>query len=655
MVNVPLGQTDWDRGYSRAPYLRLRNRFPEANPANGVEGTSLLMRPALKRWLNVGDGPNRGLFSEAGSFDGDLFVMSGRVLYRVSITGGQTQIGNSFFLDGDTKTRASMAATASIGTDPERLFIADGKQLKVYSPDIFARGELLVSGGNIANNDVVELGGVYYRFTNGSVDSGTPAGTVGNPWLVAHASADNRENLLRLSQAINATGTAGTTYSTALVENASAEVTGVTATNMLVVAKAVGPVGNTITSTETGTHLSWGAATLTGGADAGLSIVDLPDGQGAISVAFIAGYIIVVPTSVKGTIGRFYWIEPGATTIDPLNFATAERSPDPLVAVRSLGDQFALFGLTTTEMWFPTGDADAPFQRSQGRVFDRGVWVGSDAAIKDTLVIMDTDGVVYRIDGGGPQRISDNSVEQRTREAIKTATSPATPPTESTPGPLTVTLSSTLVETSARSTSTVFPSVLADISGGVGPYQVRFFWGTQSNGTFGFLGSNTQVLVSPQVSAVANSDTAAGVLFCTVTDAQGTVATSAGATYRFTNTLLPGEVITPPPAFSVTANVLEQSLSGSQSSALFGTFSAIITGGTGPFTYQWFFNFSDLGSFSILSPTASGTNVSVSGVGTFGTARAGIQCRVTDSLGAVATTPQILLTYARNSTNSEIP
>ena len=36
--------------------------------------------------------------------------------------------------------------------------------------------------------------------------------------------------------------------------------------------------------------------------------------------------------------GRFYWIEPGEHVIDPLNFATAERLPDPVLSVRAVGD-----------------------------------------------------------------------------------------------------------------------------------------------------------------------------------------------------------------------------------------------------------------------------------------------------------------------------
>lgn len=654
MVSVPLGQTDWRRDYSRAPYLRLRNRFLEENPANGVEGVSLLARPALKRWLNVGDGPNRGLFSEAGAFDGALFVMSGRSLYRVSTSGATTLIGNSFFNDGDEKARASMAATAALGSTPENLFIADGKLLKVYRNAAFARGELTATT-NIANGDTVEIGGTYYLFTNGGVDSGTPAGTLANPWRVAHTGSNNLANFEALFEAINDTGTPGTTYSTALTANASAEATGYNSTTLFVKAIAEGVIGNTITTTETSTHMAWDAGTLTGGLDAGLTIVDMPVGLRPISVAFIAGYVIVVPAPEDGYIGRFYWIEPGDATINPLNFATAERSPDPLVSVRTVGDQFALFGQTTTEMWFPTGDANAPFARSQSRVFDRGIWVGSDVSIKDTLILMDTDGVVYRIDGGGPQRISDNSVEERTRRAIKTATSPAAPPTEGSPGPLTVTLSTGLTTLSEANTTGTFTPVSVTISGGVGPYTIRFFWGNQSQGTFAFVGATNQEFAVPTVSGVANSTTAVGTLFCSVTDANSTIVTSDGVGFQFTNTLDPNA---PPPAPTTLSVLVTPSFGAgsarNQPSFNFGNFTAGVTGGTGPFTYQWYFETASDGTFAVSAPAAATTVLSVSRVATFTTANATVRCRVTDSLGAVGTSNSVGLTYTNNGLDSEV-
>lgn len=114
--------------------------------------------------------------------------------------------------------------------------------------------------------------------------------------------------------------------------------------------------------------------------------------------------------------GRFYWIVPGESTVDALNFATAESSPDGLVAVKVIGDELVLFGVKRGEVWQPTGDADAPFLRAQGRNFDRGC-MSRDAVLPfdNTVIFVGDDAIVYRF-GNIPQRISDHGIEQRLRD-----------------------------------------------------------------------------------------------------------------------------------------------------------------------------------------------------------------------------------------------
>jgi hypothetical protein len=84
--------------------------------------------------------------------------------------------------------------------------------------------------------------------------------------------------------------------------------------------------------------------------------------------------------------GRFYWIEPGEVSVDPLNFATAERAPDELFCCITLGDRTWFFGAATLETWYATGDGDAPFMRVQGLAFDHGAWEGTPVKIKDMIV-----------------------------------------------------------------------------------------------------------------------------------------------------------------------------------------------------------------------------------------------------------------------------
>jgi hypothetical protein len=417
MVSLPLATSDWRRSVAQSTPIKLLNRYFEQNPANQVDQVSLLTRPGLKRWLEVGTGPIRGIYSQPGSFSNALFVISGEELYRIDTNNVATLLGDGFFA-GRPRAFASMSATAAIGSTPAMLFIADGQTLWLYLEDGFATG-VLSSTGAIVNGDQVRIGDTYYQWTSGSVNSGTPAGTSGAPWLVA-LGGSNAVAFDNMRLAINAEGTPGTTYSTALVAHPTVFCRSTTATSLVVQANDAGAASNAIVTTETGANIAWGAATLEDGGTDSLTPVAVPDDLPAVSVGFIAGYtIVVIGSAPTGFAGRFFWIEPGETFIRPLNFATAERSPDPLSSVRVIGDQFWLFGTSTTEIWYPTGNFEVPFARIQGQLFDRGIVEGTDVQIKDSVVVVDTDGVVYMLRGGQPQRVSDHSIEQRIRDALR--------------------------------------------------------------------------------------------------------------------------------------------------------------------------------------------------------------------------------------------
>ena len=75
-------------------------------------------------------------------------------------------------------------------------------------------------------------------------------------------------------------------------------------------------------------------------------------------------------------------------------------------------------GQTTTEVWYFTGDIDAPVTRLQGITFDRGTWEGTAIQVKTSMIIVDSDGGVFQIEGG-IKRVSNSSVEERIREAMQ--------------------------------------------------------------------------------------------------------------------------------------------------------------------------------------------------------------------------------------------
>jgi hypothetical protein len=146
-----------------------------------------------------------------------------------------------------------------------------------------------------------------------------------------------------------------------------------------------------------------------------LAAVATPDDIPIISLDVFNGYVLCVQNDSD----RFYWIEPGDNTIDPLNFATAERFPDKINQVRVVGDEFWLLGDKSIEVWRATGDGDAPFQRIEGRAYNFGIIGGSAVRLKNTSVItVAHDGTVMQI-AGIPLPISNPSIAERTRNGIR--------------------------------------------------------------------------------------------------------------------------------------------------------------------------------------------------------------------------------------------
>lgn len=105
------------------------------------------------------------------------------------------------------------------------------------------------------------------------------------------------------------------------------------------------------------------------GYDGALAAVTFPDGASVVKV-IVAGSRVV---AIRADTGKFYWSDPLGTTIDALDFATAENQPDRLLDCLFLDGVLFLFGKETVELWPLTTDAALPFQALQGRVIERGI------------------------------------------------------------------------------------------------------------------------------------------------------------------------------------------------------------------------------------------------------------------------------------------
>jgi hypothetical protein len=138
--------------------------------------------------------------------------------------------------------------------------------------------------------------------------------------------------------------------------------------------------------------------------------VDFP---GAGSVGYLDGYFVFnEPDSQK------FWVTSllDGTSVDPLDFASAEGYPDNVIALIVDHREIFLFGTTSVEVWYDAGTPDFPLARIQGAFMEVGCeaaysvakldnsvfWLGSDARGR---------GIVYRANGYTPARVSTNAVE----------------------------------------------------------------------------------------------------------------------------------------------------------------------------------------------------------------------------------------------------
>lgn len=148
---------------------------------------------------------------------------------------------------------------------------------------------------------------------------------------------------------------------------------------------------------------------------------DFPSSVGMVT--YIDGYFVVNQNNT----GRFYIsaLNDGLAW-DALDFATAESSPDNLIAVINAVGQLWLFGTVTAEIWSTTGDSAFPFRRIAGAKLETGILSPFTAIEVDQSVIwvgrdVYGQGIVYKAQGFSPIRISTTPIERRIQEATDLA------------------------------------------------------------------------------------------------------------------------------------------------------------------------------------------------------------------------------------------
>lgn len=146
---------------------------------------------------------------------------------------------------------------------------------------------------------------------------------------------------------------------------------------------------------------------------AGLNSVTVPGGLTLGTLAYLGGFGV----GNKNDSGAFYSTSSNDfSTIDALDFATAEADPDPLLRVFSDHHELWLLGENTIEVWQLSGSADFPFQAAPTATIQRGIAAAlSVASAADSVVALGNDRAVYSFSGYRENRISSNAVEEALR------------------------------------------------------------------------------------------------------------------------------------------------------------------------------------------------------------------------------------------------
>ena len=138
-----------------------------------------------------------------------------------------------------------------------------------------------------------------------------------------------------------------------------------------------------------------------------------PDFPGAVTVGYLDGYFVFnEPNSQR------VWVTSllDGLSVDPLDFASAEGSPDGLVAVIVDHREAWLFGSDSVEVWYDAGNVDFPLARIQGAFNEIGcIAAYSVAKLDNGLFWLGTDargqGIVYRANGYTGVRVSTHAIE----------------------------------------------------------------------------------------------------------------------------------------------------------------------------------------------------------------------------------------------------
>lgn len=152
----------------------------------------------------------------------------------------------------------------------------------------------------------------------------------------------------------------------------------------------------------------------------GLMPVVMPSSEAVGWIAYLAGYFLIGVESSQ----KIFFLVDGASPPNPdaLDYFSSATQTGNVLRGMTLSDQLLLFGQNVVEFWQASGDANLPYSRIVGMVYQKGIVSEFGACSQDnSIFFIGNDLVVYRCESV-PVRVSSNSVEEKLRQ--NTATPP---------------------------------------------------------------------------------------------------------------------------------------------------------------------------------------------------------------------------------------
>jgi hypothetical protein len=433
------------------------NAFVETTPKDAKTPVPIYGTPGLSVFIRAGNGPINGAWVMAGN----LYFLSGGALYEVLASSVMTNPDGSVSASATLIGQTTIGGIASLADNGLQLVMVDGSAGWIYQPgglnlvttatDSPANVVTATVQGTTTNGDVVSLVATAAQISGSPVTVQATSSPSSNTATIAQALAaaingNGSFSAAGVSALVNgstialsgpatysiawtsSTSGAATEYVTfgsAVVQGATqvaANITGtVTAGDTLLI-----PLDSGATFTTTATQtvgpssgiLYW-ADPLPSQVSAGAAIIDpgnylaqieAPAFMPANVVTYMDGYFVF---NASGTRQFFLSGINDGTQYSGLDFATATANTGDVLTVVNFHEQLLIMtNKPSIEVWYDSGASAFPFQRYDGAYIQRGIAASLAFCSEDNTVFwMGDDGIVYRLNGFLPQRISTFAME----------------------------------------------------------------------------------------------------------------------------------------------------------------------------------------------------------------------------------------------------